>query len=106
MNCSYQVAIGLQNSGVPIWVRLVRSGSSFSGFFSTNGVDFVQIGSTQTVPLNPVALGGLTVCAGDNSTLAVATFTNVNLPQPVFGIYRELWTGLDSICGEQSCRPA
>ena len=99
MNCSYQVAIGLQNSGVPIWVRLVRSGSSFSGFFSTNGVDFVQIGSTQTVPLNPVALGGLTVCAGDNSTLAVATFTNVNLPQPVFGIYRELWTGLSPSAG-------
>jgi hypothetical protein len=27
--CSYQVAVGLQNLGVPVWVRLVRSGKHF-----------------------------------------------------------------------------
>jgi regulation of enolase protein 1 (concanavalin A-like superfamily) len=98
-SCSYQVAIGFQNLSVPVWVQLVRSGNNFSGFLSTNGVDFIQIGSTQTVPLNLVALGGLAVCAGDNSTLAMATFSNVTIPQPTFGLYRELWTGLSPAAG-------
>ena len=98
-SCSYQFAIGFQSLSVPVWVQLVRSGNTFSGYLSTNGVDFIQVGSTQTVPMNPVALGGLAVCAGDNSTLAVATFANVSVPPPVFGVYRELWTGLGSAAG-------
>ncbi len=99
VSCSYQVAIGYQNLSVPVWVQLVRSGNSFSGYLSTNGVDFVQIGSTQIVPMNVVALGGLTVSAGDNAALALATLANVSIPPPVFGIYRELWTGLSSAPG-------
>jgi hypothetical protein len=98
-SCSYQVSVGFQSLGVPVWVRLVRSGNNFSGYFSTNGVDFIQVGSTQTVPLNVVALGGLVVSALDNSTSAIATFNNVSIPQPVFGLYRELWTGLSSVPG-------
>jgi hypothetical protein len=97
--CSYQVAVGFQSQGVPVWVRVVRSGNSFSGFMSTNGVDFIQVGSTQTVPLNAVALGGLAVTAGDNAALATANFTDVSIPPPTFGIYRQLWTGLNSTVG-------
>src|SRR5579859_1642975 len=48
--CSYQVGIGVQNATIPGWVRLTRSGNSFSGFYSTNGQEFIQVGSTQTVP--------------------------------------------------------
>lgn len=97
--CSYQVAVGLQNLTVPVWVQLVRSGNNFSGYLSTNGVDFIQIGSTQTVPLNLATLGGLMVCAGNNSTVSAATFSNVSIPQPVFGLYRELWSGLSPAAG-------
>ena len=97
--CSYQIAIGFQNGGVPVWVRLLRSGNNFSGFLSTNGTDFIQIGSTQTIPLNVVALGGLCVSSGSSTNLTTATFANVSLPDPVFGIYRELWTGLSPIPG-------
>ena len=98
-SCSYQVSVGLQNLAVPVWVQLVRSGNNFSGFLSTNGVDFIQIGSTQAVPMNVVALGGVTVCAGDNAALAVGTFANVSIPPPIFGVYRELWTELSSAAG-------
>ncbi|HTL18929.1 MAG TPA: lamin tail domain-containing protein, partial [Patescibacteria group bacterium] len=97
--CSYQIAIGWQNQGVPVWLRLVRSGNSFSGFLSTNGVDFIQVGSTQTVPLNLVTLGGLAVSAGNSTALGTATFANVSLPTPIFGVYREMWTGLSPAAG-------
>jgi regulation of enolase protein 1 (concanavalin A-like superfamily) len=97
--CSFQVAVGLQSLAVPVWVRLVRSGNSFSGYLSTNGVDFIQVGSTQVLPINLAALGGLIVCAGNNSSLAVATFSNVSFPQPVFGLYREWWSNLSPTPG-------
>ncbi|HLH55778.1 MAG TPA: lamin tail domain-containing protein, partial [Verrucomicrobiae bacterium] len=99
LGCSYQVAVGFQNLSVPVWVRLVRSGNNFSGFFSTNGLDFIQIGSTQVLPLNLSLLGGLVVTAGNNSTLGVVTISNVSIPQPVFGIFRELWPGLSASAG-------
>ena len=54
-------------------------------------MDFYQVGTTQTVPLNPAALAGLAVSANDNSTLCSATFNQVAMPAPVFGVYRELW---------------
>ncbi len=97
--CSYQVALGVSNLGAPVWLSLVRSGTSFSGFWSTNNTDWYQIGSTQSVPLNPTALAGLAVCANNNAALATATFSAVSLPPPVFGVYRQLWTNLTSSLG-------
>src|SRR5262249_26608285 len=43
------------------------------------GVNWTQIGATQTIPMNPTALTGLAVTAHDNSTLATGLFTNVSL---------------------------
>ena len=97
--CSYQVALGVGTIGVPVSLRLVRSGTSFSAFWSTNDLDFNQVGSTQTVPLNLTALAGLAVSANDNSTLCTATFNEVTTPAPIFGVYRELWPALNSSAG-------
>ena len=80
--CSYQIAIGFQGGGVPVWLRLARSGNDFSGFLSTNGIDFIQIGSTQTVPLNLVTLGGLCISSGNSTNLGVATFANLTCAGP------------------------
>ncbi|HEV3003374.1 MAG TPA: hypothetical protein VGX78_02890, partial [Pirellulales bacterium] len=40
-------------SGVnaPVWVQLVRWGSSFSGYYSADGVNWTQIGTTQTLTM-------------------------------------------------------
>jgi len=99
LGCSYQIVISAGTIGVPVSLRLVRVGSSFSAFWSTNDLDFSQVGSTQIVPLNPTALAGLAVSANDNSTLCTATFNQVTAPAPVFGVYRELWQGLSSSAG-------
>jgi hypothetical protein len=97
--CSYQQVLGITNLAPPLWVSLVRSGTNFSGYWSTDNTNWSQIGSTQSVPLNPNALAGLAVCADNNAALATATFSGVSLPPPVFGVYRELWTNLTSSLG-------
>ncbi len=99
VSCTYQVVAGAANLGVPVWLSLVRSGNNFSAYWSTNNSDWNQAGSTQTVPLNPTALAGLVVSANNNATLATATFSGVDLPSPVFGVYRQLWTGLNLAAG-------
>jgi len=97
--CSYQIALSAGTIGVPVSLRLVRSGANFSAYWSTNDLDFNQVGATQTVPLNYTALAGQAVSANDNSTLCAATFNEVTAPAPVFGIYRELWPALNSSAG-------
>jgi hypothetical protein len=63
----------------PLWLRVTRSGNSFSGFFSTNGVTWTQIGSSVTVSMASSALAGLAVCSRTTSGLDVATFDNVSI---------------------------
>ena len=84
---------------MPVWLQLTRAGNSFSAYWSPDLLTWTQIGSTQSVPMSSNCLAGLGVCAGDNATLATATFSGVALPQPSFGVYRELWTGLSPIPG-------
>lgn len=44
---SFSTAGGIQ---APAWVRLVRSGNQVSGHYSTNGTDWVKVGSTVNLP--------------------------------------------------------
>jgi regulation of enolase protein 1 (concanavalin A-like superfamily) len=64
-------------NGLPYWVKLVRSGSSFSGYVSTDGVNWVQVGTTQSISMAQNVYIGLAVSANNNSILATATFDNV-----------------------------
>ena len=63
---------------VPIWLQLVRSAETFTGSYSTNGSNWVQV-SSQPVTLNSNVLAGLDVTAHNNSALNTATFTNVSV---------------------------
>lgn len=99
LGCYYQVASIPSGAGMPVWLRLARSGAVFSAFWSADGVVWQPVGATQTIPMNPACLAGLALCANDNNALATATFENVTVPQPSFGAYRELWTGLSSTVG-------
>ena len=48
------------------WVRLRRTGNVFTGYYSTNGTDWVQVGQTTQEFIGPVLLG-LAATAGDNT---------------------------------------
>jgi len=66
------------------YLQVVRSGSNFAGYFSTNGANWTQIGSTVAISnIGTTAQAGLVVSAGSNGSLATATFANVSsLPGP------------------------
>jgi fibronectin type 3 domain-containing protein len=76
------------NPVVPCWVELVQSGSAFTGYYSTNGSNWTQLGTT-TVSMGGTEYVGMAVCANDNGTGYVnnpatttftATFDNVTTP--------------------------
>lgn len=73
----------LSNVTDPVWVKLVRSGSDFSAYYSYDGVNWTQLGSTVTITAMPTnALLGLAVCSNIQGTLCTATFTNVSVNTP------------------------
>ena len=62
---------------VPVWLQLVRSGQTFTGSYSTDGINWVQV-SSQQVSISSTALAGLDVTAHNNSALNTAIYTNVS----------------------------
>ena len=63
----------------PYWVKLVRSGNTFTGYRSANGTTWTQQG-TATFAMANSALVGLAVTSHNNSSLCTATFDNVTAP--------------------------
>ena len=72
---------GYQNSAnavaLPIWLKLVRIGNTFSGYLSPDGLNWIQVGTSQTVNMAANVYIGLAVNSANNSALATATFDNV-----------------------------
>jgi len=66
----------------PNWLKLVRSGNVFNMYGSTNGVNWTQLGTSQTVTMAPNVYVGLAVSNRTTSSLATATFDNVTLSTP------------------------
>ena len=83
------------NSGLsaPYWVRLVRSGNTFTGYRSLNGVSWTQQGTT-TITMGATVYIGLALTSHNNSSLCAATFDNVSLPGWAAGPPPTVPTGL------------
>ena len=63
----------------PNWVRLTRTNSSFSAFWSHDGNAWTQIGATVVIPNMAVgAYAGLAVCAHNNAALTTAILDDVS----------------------------
>jgi IPT/TIG domain/PQQ-like domain len=72
------------NSGaisLPYWVKMVRSGNSFSAYISSSGGTWTQVGTTQTINMATNAYVGLALssCDSNNNSLVTATFDNVSV---------------------------
>lgn len=63
--------------GAPRWLRLVRSGNNFTGYHSTDGVNWTQHGATVSLTLPSNLQIGLCVTSHNNSTLTTAAIDNV-----------------------------
>ena len=71
--CNNNTASG----GAPYWVKLVRSGTTFTGYYSPNGTTWTQVASTT---LTNISYIGLAVTSHNSSSLCAATFDNVSVP--------------------------
>jgi VCBS repeat-containing protein len=67
---------------LPYWVKLVRSGNNFSSYSSVDGVNWTQVGTTQTILMAANVYIGLAMSADDNTGLGTDTFDNVSVTSP------------------------
>ena len=65
--------------GAPYWLKLVRSGNVFSAYSSTDGVNWVQVGTSQTITMAQNVYVGLVVSSESTSTLTTATFDSLSV---------------------------
>ena len=66
---------------VPCWVKLVRNGSTFTGFVSQDGETWEPVGGPVTVEMGKQIFAGLAVTSGsrDESRLHTSDFDNVSV---------------------------
>ena len=74
--------LGSVHVALPYWVKLVRSGNTFTSYTSLNGVSWVQLGASQTISMAQNVYVGLAVNSGSTAALATATFDNVSINYP------------------------
>jgi hypothetical protein len=61
----------------PKWLRLVRAGNSYSGYYSYDGINWTQQGTTQTFTMTANMYVGLAITSHDNTTLSTIVMDNV-----------------------------
>jgi len=74
----------------PVGLEITRSGNSFTAYYSTDGITWIQVGPSQTVALNTTALAGLAVTSHNTGALCTATFSSIGIgstPPPGAGVY-------------------
>jgi len=65
--------------GLPYWVKLVRSGSSFSGYQSLDGLNWAQVGTSQTISMAQNVYVGLAVSSGSTGALYTGTIDSLSI---------------------------
>ncbi|MCP2028282.1 beta-glucanase (GH16 family) [Flavobacterium sp. HSC-32F16] len=61
----------------PKWVRLVRSGNTFTSYSSDNGTTWTQVGTPKTITMANTIYVGMAVTSHANGTLATGVFSDV-----------------------------
>ena len=63
----------------PVWLKLARAGNNFSGYYSTNGSVWTQVGLVQTISMPASVEGGIALTAHTDATYGMSTFDNVSI---------------------------
>jgi regulation of enolase protein 1 (concanavalin A-like superfamily) len=66
---------------VPGWLKLVRTGDTFQGFVSTDGLKWQPAGNV-TIPMAKTTLVGLALTAHNNSALNSTLYDKVTISKP------------------------
>ena len=62
---------------VPNWVKVTRSGNSFSGYYSADGVNWTQLGTSVSITMNSAIVVGIGVTSFNTAALSTCTLDNV-----------------------------
>ncbi|GEM_PF-1291116 len=73
---SYHTSGG--SASAPYWVKLVRSGNTFTAYKSSDGTNWTQVGS-ETISMAASVYVGLAVTSHNDGTLCTATLDNVSV---------------------------
>jgi len=65
-------------TNVPFWVKLSRAGDNFTGYVSTDGVNWQRVDSI-TIPMKKTIFVGLALSAHNNTALNSTLFDNVTV---------------------------
>jgi hypothetical protein len=63
----------------PMWVRVVRQGNNFTGFWSPDGTTWNQLGGAVTINMGPVTYVGLVTSSHNNGVIVTSMFDNVSI---------------------------
>jgi fibronectin type 3 domain-containing protein len=83
----------------PSWLRLTRTGNSFTAFSSPNGTTWTAIGTAISFTMNNTIMVGLAVTSHLDGTLATAIFDNVTITTPAPPAPPSAPTGLVATAG-------
>jgi regulation of enolase protein 1 (concanavalin A-like superfamily) len=72
------VDLSKKPGAAPVWVRLQRSGNTFTGFTSQDGVSWTLI-ATKDIAMTSAVTTGLAVTSKRASTLNISTFDNLSI---------------------------
>jgi len=75
----YESGYSNLNLTLPGWLKVVRSGSAFTGYGSSDGVNWVQVSPSITINMAQNAYVGLAVSSNSLSSLSTSTFDNVSV---------------------------
>lgn len=89
----------VEGINTPVWLRLVRSGDSFTGYYRAGESEPWQLVGTQTVDLEDAVLAGLAGTSHNDGSLMTAVFESIDIAgesaePPTMGIHSNGGGGL------------
>ncbi|MDX3114536.1 DUF1349 domain-containing protein [Streptomyces scabiei] len=71
----------------PVWLRLTRTATQVSAYYSTDGSTFTQVGSTVTLPSMATAQDAGVIHTAHSTTAGSATFSNLQIVASPYKAY-------------------
>lgn len=91
-------SVDVSGVAVPVWLRLKKTGSDFTGFYSADGNVWTQIGQQTVSEIGAVSAAGLVVSSANPGQLCTAGFDKVSAAShvPLAGGSLRLWLRADT----------
>ena len=74
-------SVEIPNRTPPLWLKLVRTGGTITGFESKDGQKWTKVGEESPANLGAIVHAGIVVCAHQTGVLATGEFDNFSITQ-------------------------